>query len=284
MLLKRTVEPGTKLLPVTVSVNPVVPAGVPVGADLGFADSATIAVAMNARHRMTRSLQFPTNFAYTLFASAMSSVPPMTARVVMLEVFTPTMTGPNTFSVLLGPMVMELVTVELVLTILRPLTLRLALLRSSFPAVAPLPNAQWEFVVFDDPKTANAFCLPGGKIGVYTGIFVITKDEAGLATVIGHEVSHAVARHGAERISEGLLLDLGGQMLDEAMKSKAEQTRSMVLAAPFETTPGSGAALGGATSFAPGKELPSVSLYDYWSPAASVWRSPEAIIRETRAA
>lgn len=98
-------------------------------------------------------------------------------------------------------------------------------------AVAPLPGAQWEFVVFDDPKTANAFCLPGGKIGVYTGILVITKDEAGLATVIGHEVSHAVARHGAERISEGLLLDLGGQMLDEAMKSKAEQTRSMVLAA-----------------------------------------------------
>lgn len=67
-------------------------------------------------------------------------------------------------------------------------------------AVAPMPNAQWEFVVFDS-KEANAFCLPGGKVGVYTGILPITKDEAGLATVIGHEVAHAVARHGGERMT-----------------------------------------------------------------------------------
>lgn len=68
-------------------------------------------------------------------------------------------------------------------------------------AVAPLPGAQWEFVVFDS-KEANAFCLPGGKVGVYTGILPVTKDEAGLATVIGHEVAHAVARHGGERMSQ----------------------------------------------------------------------------------
>ncbi len=67
-------------------------------------------------------------------------------------------------------------------------------------AVADLPGAEWEFVVFES-KEANAFCLPGGKVGVYTGILPITKDEAGLATVIGHEVAHAVARHGGERIS-----------------------------------------------------------------------------------
>src|SRR4029450_8973466 len=67
-------------------------------------------------------------------------------------------------------------------------------------AVADLPNAQWEFVVFES-KEANAFCLPGGKVGVYTGILPITKDESGLATVIGHEVAHAVARHGGERMS-----------------------------------------------------------------------------------
>ncbi|MGE3309946.1 MAG: M48 family metallopeptidase [Limisphaerales bacterium] len=67
-------------------------------------------------------------------------------------------------------------------------------------AVAPLPNAQWEFVVFES-KEANAFCLPGGKVGIYTGILPITKDEAGLATVMGHEVAHAVARHGGERMS-----------------------------------------------------------------------------------
>ncbi len=67
-------------------------------------------------------------------------------------------------------------------------------------AVAPLADAQWEFVVFES-KEANAFCLPGGKVGVYTGILPITKDEAGLATVLGHEVAHAVARHGGERMS-----------------------------------------------------------------------------------
>src|SRR5947207_12155161 len=64
-----------------------------------------------------------------------------------------------------------------------------------------LPDAQWEFVVFDSPE-ANAFCLPGGKVGVYKGILPITKDEAGLATVIGHEIGHAVAHHGAERMSQ----------------------------------------------------------------------------------
>jgi metalloendopeptidase OMA1, mitochondrial len=77
-------------------------------------------------------------------------------------------------------------------------------------AVAQLPNAQWEFVLFES-KEANAFCLPGGKVGVYTGILPITKDDAGLATVIGHEVAHAVARHGGERMSEAQAVALLGQ-------------------------------------------------------------------------
>lgn len=78
-------------------------------------------------------------------------------------------------------------------------------------AVAPLPNAQWEFVVFES-KEANAFCLPGGKVGVYTGILPITRDEAGLATVIGHEVAHAVARHGGERMSMAVGLQKAGEV------------------------------------------------------------------------
>jgi predicted Zn-dependent protease len=85
-------------------------------------------------------------------------------------------------------------------------------------AVAELPGAQWEFVVFDSPE-ANAFCLPGGKVGVYTGILQITRDEAGLATVIGHEVAHAVARHGGERMSQALALQMGGQLLGAATAS-----------------------------------------------------------------
>jgi len=63
-----------------------------------------------------------------------------------------------------------------------------------------MPNAKWEFVVFES-KEANAFCLPGGKIGIYTGILPITQNEAGLATVMGHEVAHAANRHSGERIS-----------------------------------------------------------------------------------
>ena len=76
-------------------------------------------------------------------------------------------------------------------------------------AVADKPEYQWEFTVIDDPKTANAFCLPGGKVAVYTGIFPYARDEAGLAAVIGHEVSHALARHGAERMSQNTVLQVG---------------------------------------------------------------------------
>ncbi len=74
-----------------------------------------------------------------------------------------------------------------------------------------LPNAKWEFVVFES-KEANAFCLPGGKIGIYTGILPITKTEAGLATVLGHEVAHAAAHHGAERMSQSMAAQGIGQV------------------------------------------------------------------------
>ena len=97
-------------------------------------------------------------------------------------------------------------------------------------AVADLPGAQWEFVVFDS-KEANAFCLPGGKVGVYSGILSITKDEAGLATVIGHEIAHAVARHGAERISEGLLLQTGGSLIGAGLSHSDPRTQVLVMTA-----------------------------------------------------
>lgn len=66
---------------------------------------------------------------------------------------------------------------------------------------------QWEFKVIDNDKTVNAFCLPGGKVAVYTGLITVARDEAGLAAVIGHEVAHAIARHGAERVSQQLVLE-----------------------------------------------------------------------------
>ncbi|MBH0197255.1 MAG: M48 family metallopeptidase, partial [Nitrospira sp.] len=64
---------------------------------------------------------------------------------------------------------------------------------------------QWDVTVIKDDKTANAFALPGGKMAVYTGIFPVARTEAGLAAVMGHEVVHALARHGAERMSQGQL-------------------------------------------------------------------------------
>lgn len=82
--------------------------------------------------------------------------------------------------------------------------------RIASAAAKDLPDAKWEFVVFES-KEANAFCLPGGKIGVYTGILPITKDEAGLATVLGHEVAHATAHHGAERMSQEMVAQGIGQ-------------------------------------------------------------------------
>jgi metalloendopeptidase OMA1, mitochondrial len=82
-----------------------------------------------------------------------------------------------------------------------------------------MPNAQWEFVVFDSPE-ANAFCLPGGKIGVYKGLLPIAQGEAGLATVIGHEVAHASNHHGGERMSQAQAVQTGTQLIGSAVNEK----------------------------------------------------------------
>ncbi|WP_295438735.1 M48 family metallopeptidase [uncultured Thiodictyon sp.] len=84
--------------------------------------------------------------------------------------------------------------------------------------VARLPNARWEFVLFADPEP-NAFALPGGKVGVNTGILPITKDEAGLAAVVAHEIAHVSARHGAERMSQGMAAQVGGVILSVALEA-----------------------------------------------------------------
>ncbi|MFZ5802491.1 MAG: M48 family metallopeptidase [Candidatus Omnitrophota bacterium] len=91
-----------------------------------------------------------------------------------------------------------------------------------------LANYQWEFNLINDPKTVNAFCMPGGKIVVYTGILPIVQDESGLAAVMGHEVAHAIANHGGERMSQQLLVQLGGMSLSQALKSKPEATQKIL--------------------------------------------------------
>lgn len=82
---------------------------------------------------------------------------------------------------------------------------------------ADKPEYKWEFSVINDPDMVNAFAVPGGKVAVYTGIFGPARDEAGLAVVLGHEVAHALARHPAERMSQGLLVQLGGMGLSVAL-------------------------------------------------------------------
>jgi predicted Zn-dependent protease len=97
-------------------------------------------------------------------------------------------------------------------------------------ATADLAGFQWEFNVVDE-KEVNAWCMPGGKVVVYTGLLPVTQDEQSLAVVMGHEIAHAVARHGNQRMSQGLLLQLGGAALSVAVSQKPELTQQLFLQA-----------------------------------------------------
>ena len=86
-------------------------------------------------------------------------------------------------------------------------------------AVSGHPEWDWQFTLFDNSEP-NAFALPGGKVGVYTGLFKVAQNDAQLAAVMGHEVGHAIARHGAERMSQGILAQLGGVAVGAATGSQ----------------------------------------------------------------
>ena len=89
---------------------------------------------------------------------------------------------------------------------------------------------KWEFNLVESNEM-NAWCLPGGKVVVYTGILPITKDEAGLAVVMGHEIAHAVAEHGKERMSQGLLTQMGGVALSVALSQQPAATSALFMQA-----------------------------------------------------
>ena len=91
-----------------------------------------------------------------------------------------------------------------------------------------LDGYNWEFNLIESADV-NAWCMPGGKVVVYTGILPLTQDESGLAVVMGHEIAHAVAEHGNERMSQILLTQLGGMALSEALSSQPQQTRNLWL-------------------------------------------------------
>ena len=87
----------------------------------------------------------------------------------------------------------------------------------------PTSNFQWEYILIDNKKIKNAWCMPGGKIAVYTGLLDITKNKNGLAAVMGHEVAHAVAKHSVERASRGVLINTTFQITDILTGGKISQ-------------------------------------------------------------
>jgi predicted Zn-dependent protease len=102
-----------------------------------------------------------------------------------------------------------------------------------------LEGYQWEFNLVKNDSVPNAWCMPGGKVVVYSGLLPYSADENGLAVVISHEIAHAVARHGNERMSQQMLIQMGGMAVNEAVKEKPEETRGI-----FNTVYGIGAQMG----------------------------------------
>ena len=92
----------------------------------------------------------------------------------------------------------------------------------------PTQNFDWEYVLVDNDKVVNAWCMPGGKIAVYTGILKITKNLDALSIVMGHEIAHAVAKHSIERQSQALTLNIGTQVADIFLGGAINRTRSTV--------------------------------------------------------
>ena len=106
----------------------------------------------------------------------------------------------------------------------------------------PTENFQWEFALVDDDQTKNAWCMPGGKIAFYSGILPIAKNDDGIASIMGHEIAHAVARHSAERASRSILMDAGtyalqrfvlGTSLTGYSSDLYKQLRQLGLELPF---------------------------------------------------
>ncbi|MDV5120838.1 MAG: M48 family metallopeptidase [Candidatus Scalindua sp.] len=93
-----------------------------------------------------------------------------------------------------------------------------------------LRDYKWEFNLIESEEK-NAWAMPGGKVVVYEGLLPITRDEAGLAVVMGHEIAHAIAKHGNERMSQGLIVQMGGMALTKAMAEKPEKTRRLWMTA-----------------------------------------------------
>lgn len=133
-----------------------------------------------------------------------------------------------------------------------------------------LNGYRWEYNLVDD-KAVNAWCMPGGKIVVYTGLLPVTQNEAALAVVMGHEVSHALLQHGNQRMSQGLLQQLGGVALSVAVANKPAETQNLFLAAY-----GAGTTIGVMLPFSRNQELEADRFGLIWTAMAG-YNPQEAI-------
>jgi predicted Zn-dependent protease len=93
-----------------------------------------------------------------------------------------------------------------------------------------LEGYSWEFNTIDDKKVINAWCMPGGKVVVYSGLLPVTQNETALAIVIGHEIAHSIAKHGNERMSQALVQQMGGMALEIALAQKPQETQDLFMA------------------------------------------------------
>jgi predicted Zn-dependent protease len=133
-----------------------------------------------------------------------------------------------------------------------------------------LAGFKWETKLVDD-KAVNAWCMPGGKIVVYTGILPVTQNEAALAAVMGHEVSHALLQHGNQRMSQGLIQQLGGVALSVAIANKPQETQNL-----FNTAYGVGTTVGVMLPFSRKHELEADRYGLIWTAMAG-YNPQEAI-------
>jgi predicted Zn-dependent protease len=133
-----------------------------------------------------------------------------------------------------------------------------------------LAGYKWEFNLVND-KDANAWAMPGGKVVVYTGLLPITQNEAALANVLGHEISHAIFQHGNERMSQGLAQQLGGTALSVALANKPAQTQNL-----FMQAYGLGSSVGVVLPFSRRQELESDRFGMRWAAMAG-YNPKEAI-------
>ena len=133
-----------------------------------------------------------------------------------------------------------------------------------------LNGYKWEFNLVEN-KEINAWCMPGGKVVVYTGLLPLTQNETALAIVLGHEITHALAQHGSERMSEALLQQMGGAALQAALAKKPAETRNI-----FMTAYGIGTTVGAILPFSRQEES-EADKYGLYFAAMSGYNPQEAI-------